>query len=261
MFCRLRWPPAPPRAPTGRAGRGHSGHSASQTAGAAWGRHNGHLRTAESSQPVCCLCPQRPACAGGGTPGGLQPAVCQEASPSLLPKPQRNQEAGGARWAYTVTSGPPVTCIPPTERRAPPLKQGPTQCSPGPAAAAGTLGSCAHRQPTRSENGLKRKPCCAEQPEGAGTSLPAGQGCPPTVGSGANLDRRRAPGRAKAQRRPEAPSGGPRKSAPCWPQDPVGRMAAFSGRNLGIRLSNRAGNNARPWSRKTSRLALGTLVG
>lgn len=123
--------------------------------------------------------------------------------------------------------------------------------------AAGTPGSRAHRWPTCCENGLKRKPRCTEQPEEASMSATAGQGVPTHCGpggSGASLDRWRAPVRAQAQRtdwrRPLAGTAdGPRESALCQSQGPVGRTAGSSGQDLGIRPSSHAGDNARPRSR------------
>lgn len=123
----------------------------------------------------------------------------------------------------------------------------------GPGMAAGTLGSCAHRRATRCEKGLKRKLCRAEQP-GTGTSLPTGQGVPTLCGPGgssASLDRWRARVDQHTDwRRPLAGTAdGPHESALRQSQGPVGRTAGSSGHDLGIRLSSRAGGNARPWSR------------
>lgn len=87
-------PLAHPCAPTGRARRGHSDspdcRGSREQAPA--------VTSARPSRPSCVLpSAQRPTCAGDGTPEGLQPAFWQEASASLLPKPQRNQEVGGGR--------------------------------------------------------------------------------------------------------------------------------------------------------------------
>ena len=126
-------------------------------------------------------------------------------------------------------------------------------CPPSPGMAAGTLGPRAHRRPTCRENGLKRKPRCTEHPEGAGMSpLHGAEGAHPlwAWGLGCQSEQAESPGQSSGPtHRLEAPSGGPRESALCRSQGPVGRTAGSSSQDLGVRPSSHAGDNARPRSR------------
>lgn len=223
--------PAPPRAPTGRAGRGHPGHSAGQTAGAARGTHSGHLRTAESRQPMCCPLPAETRVCRRWDSRGVTASRLPGGFPSLLPKPPRNQEVG-------VPNGPTRSLMGPQSPASRPPRAG---FRPSSAAPRGALLALLRQQgpwalvPTASPPAVKTaskgSPAALSSLKGLARPSPWGRGAHPLwalapVWTGGEP---RAELRSNADRRrpPAGTAGGPHKSALCWAQDTL-----WAGRQL-----------------------------
>ena len=180
------------------------------------------VTSARPSRASLCaaLCPQRPACVGGETPGGLQPAVFQEAYPASSLNPRETRKQG-------VPDGPTRSLMGPQSPASRPPRAG---FRPSSAAPRGALLALLRQPgpwalvPTTSPPAVKT----ASKGSPAALSSLKGLARPSPRGRGAHSLWARAPvwtgGEPQAELRPNADrrrppagtAGGPRKSTLCW---------------------------------------------
>lgn len=235
MFCRLRWPPAPPML---RQAGPEEGTQDTQPA-RLQGQHGADVRSPPHGRvgPACMLpSARRDLCVQVvGLQGGYSQPSARRLPPASSLNPRETRKRGvpnGPTWSLV---GPQSPASRPPRAGLCPSSAAPRSAllallrQPGPWALVPTAG------PPAVKTASKGSPAALSSLKGLARPSPWGRGAHPLwarapVWTGGEP---RAELRPNADRRcpPASTAGGPRKSAPCWAQDPVGRTAASSGQD------------------------------